>query len=336
MLGIESAESQDPLHGAGAVRRLGAAIRRRRLVWTAVALAAVCLLGLRVFDALGPKPCTSCHSRADFRAATQASAHAQVDCRSCHMASGMMGEVLFALQQPLHTYSRQSRAADRDAAEVPDTRCKTCHEVSLRGVVGSGGIRMDHAWCAVGASCTDCHSSVAHGTANQWIRSYDMDRCLGCHMESGNVQCDLCHQGRDATARIKSSTFAVTHGPKWRSTHGMGSIATCNVCHSSSDCADCHGVGVPHEPSFIDEHSSFAAHEDARCASCHADSFCDGCHGIQMPHPARFTPRHSTAAKRQPKSCTRCHAASDCTDCHEKHVHPGGAIGSAGSAGGGQ
>ena len=78
-------------------------------------------------------------------------------------------------------------------------------------------------------------------------------------MASDNVGCDLCHQGRDAAARVKSSAFAVTHGPKWKTTHGMGDIATCTVCHAASDCADCHGAGVPHEPNFVDVHSSYAA-----------------------------------------------------------------------------
>jgi hypothetical protein len=185
---------------------------------------------------------------------------------------------------------------------------------------------MNHAACAIAASCTDCHSSTAHGSATPWVRSYDMDGCLKCHIKSGKVGCDLCHQGKDVRARVKTSVFAVTHGPKWKTTHGMGDTATCGVCHVASDCADCHGPGVPHEPKFVDVHASYAVQPKAKCASCHKESFCIACHGTEMPHPTGFTPQHAEDAKKQPELCERCHESSDCTDCHRKHVHKGGAI----------
>jgi hypothetical protein len=336
MRGTDSSESQDPTQGASALRTDSAARNRRRLVWAAVGLAVVCVLGLRVFGVVGPKPCTSCHDLGVFRAETQASPHASVDCRRCHQPPGVVGEAVFALQRPLHAYFPRTRPADREAAAVPDQRCSACHEKALQGVVVSNGIRMNHASCAATAACTECHSSIAHGKATRWVRSYDMDVCLECHMASDNIECDLCHEGRDTAVRVKSSAFAVTHGPKWKSTHGMGDTATCTVCHTAGDCADCHGAGVPHEPKFVDVHASYAAQPNARCASCHKDAFCNSCHGTEMPHPAEFTPRHSTEAEKQPGLCTRCHAASDCTNCHLKHVHPGGASGKPVPPGGGR
>ncbi len=155
-------------------------------------------------------------------------------------------------------------------------------------------------------------------------------------MASGNVACDLCHQGRNASARVKSTAFAVTHGPKWKTTHGMGDIATCNVCHVAEDCTECHGVGVPHEPKFVEVHSSYAVQPKAQCSSCHKEEFCNSCHGTEMPHPAGFTQRHPAESAKQPDRCKRCHEASDCTNCHLKHAHPGGALGARAVGGGGQ
>ncbi len=63
---------------------------------------------LRVFGVIGPKPCTSCHDRDAFRAQTQASPHADVDCRRCHVPAGALGQVVFALQRPLHAYFPQA------------------------------------------------------------------------------------------------------------------------------------------------------------------------------------------------------------------------------------
>ena len=329
MLASEPIEPQDPVQGVGAVRR-------RWLVWAGVALALVCLLGLGVFGVVASRSCTSCHDRDAFKAGTQASPHAGVECRSCHISPGVLGEAVFAVQRPLHAFFPVGRAADRDAAKVPDSRCEACHEKVLQGVVVSNGMRIDHAKCAANASCTECHSSTAHGSATRWVRSYDMDRCLECHAATGNVKCDLCHQGKNRSARVKSSTFAVTHGPKWKTTHGMGDAATCTVCHKAGDCVDCHGVGVPHEPKFVEAHASYATQPKAKCASCHKEAFCDSCHGTEMPHQAGFTPQHPTLAKKQPDLCKRCHEASDCTTCHAKHVHPGGAIGATSPKGGGK
>jgi len=336
MLATRSIKSQNPEQDDSAVNTTSSAIYRRRLVWEVAALAVVLVLGLGVLGVSGPKPCASCHDRGTFRAQTQASPHANVDCRRCHMSPGMLGQAVFTLQQPLHGSFLQARTANRDAAAVPDARCRACHEDALKGVVVSNGIKINHSTCATKASCTDCHSSTAHGSATQWIRSYDMDGCLACHMASKNVACNLCHEGQQADARVKSVTFAVTHGAKWKTTHGMGDTATCNVCHKAKDCAECHGVGVPHEPNFVAAHSSYAAQTDARCASCHKEAFCLACHGMKIPHPAGFTQQHPAAAKKQPELCKRCHDDSDCTNCHVKHAHPGGTGGAVAPKGGGK
>jgi hypothetical protein len=336
MLTTQSNESQDSTHGANTVQAPHATSRRRRLVWAVVALVLLTVVSLRVSGVIGPKPCTACHDRDAFRAQTQASPHADVDCRQCHVPSGVLGQATFALQRPLHAYFPQVRPANRDAATVPDRRCRACHEQALKGVVDTNGIRMRHESCATTASCTDCHSTTAHGSATRWVRSYDMDDCLECHVAAKNVDCNLCHKGRNTAERVEFAAFSVTHGPKWETTHGMGDAATCTVCHTASDCADCHGPGVPHEPKFLAVHASYATQSDARCVSCHKDAFCGGCHGTEMPHPSGFTRRHATASKNQPEVCSRCHAETDCTNCHLKHVHPGGAVSRAVPGGGTQ
>ncbi len=272
MVETDSVESGDSEQGRSTPRNAVAASRRRRIVSAAIGLAVVGLLVLRVVGVIGPKPCASCHDRGAFRAQTQASPHAGVECRRCHVPSGAIGEAALALRRPLHAYFEVGRVANRDAAAVPDDRCAACHETALQDVVVSNGIRMNHASCAAGASCTDCHSATAHGSATQWIRSYDMEACLVCHMASDNTACDLCHQGRQAASRVSVASFGVTHGVNWQTTHGMGDVSTCTVCHESSDCAECHGAGIPHEPEFVSVHASYAARADAQCESCHQDA----------------------------------------------------------------
>lgn len=302
-------------------------VARRRIIWSAAVLIVVIVLGLGVFDIVALPGCESCHDRDGFRAATAASAHAKADCRSCHVPAGLVDRVAFTLRQPLHMFVPVTGGAVRDAAAVPDSRCVPCHTALKTGASASNGLRIAHASCAVGAACTDCHSATAHGAATLWLRAYDMDRCLVCHVTSAQTDCDLCHEGRSSAERVRSGTFAVTHGAQWRKTHGMGNPATCVVCHQRDACVGCHGPGLPHDARFVAVHAGYATSKDAKCSGCHERAFCDDCHGTPMPHPATFTSVHAKAAAAKPASCRRCHDESDCTTCHVKHIHPGGAVG---------
>jgi len=336
MFATHSIESGESLEDDGLSRPAIVVNRRRWLVWGVVGVLTMSVLALGAWGVVGSRPCVSCHDSTAFAAQTQASSHASVQCRICHRSGGPVGTAVFVLQQPLHVYPGGARAVSRDAAAVPDSRCIACHETVFSAVTASKGIRMSHASCARDGSCTDCHSSVAHGRASQWIRTADMERCLECHVALEKTGCDLCHEDRRAVDRVRFSAFQVTHGPKWETTHGMGDAATCTVCHQQKDCSSCHGPGVPHEPKFISAHSVYAMQSNARCTSCHQDEFCADCHGTQMPHPTGFTRRHAAEADKQPTLCDTCHDESDCTNCHVKHAHPGGAVDAKTPVGGGQ
>jgi len=329
-------DNRHPISRQHPVQRGSSPVLRRRMIWSVAALFVVGVLTLGVFNAIVLPGCESCHDQAGFRAATAAEAHSTVDCRTCHVpAGGPFGRFTFSLRQPLHMFIPITGGARRDAAAVPDSRCLACHEDILTEVTASGGLRIVHETCSVGAACSDCHSVTAHGEATPWVRSYYMDRCLTCHASREQTACDLCHEGRDSSRRVKSGSFAVTHGPQWRATHGMSDAATCAVCHQEDDCVKCHGPGLPHEADFVDLHAEYSVQAGADCAGCHPASFCDACHGTSMPHTAQFTVNHPEMADAQSELCKRCHVESDCTTCHVKHVHPGGAVGGTSAGGGG-
>lgn len=300
---------------------------RPRVIW---AIVVVWVVGLLVVGGVAAtvvvvKPCGSCHSEG-LREATARSTHAAIDCRDCHLSAGPAARTAYAIQHPVRAYMPVNRTSDRDAAAVPDSRCMVCHQNVMKRATSSNGIRVQHAYCAQGSACTDCHSTVAHGTATKWVRAYDMDRCIECHAKAANVACNLCHKGRHESDRVKSASFSVTHGPNWKATHGMGDVATCTVCHKPADCEKCHGPGVPHVAEFVKVHADLAKGAKARCSTCHAKSFCNDCHGTEMPHTSKFTRSHAAASRSDSALCERCHAESDCKGCHLKHVHPGGAI----------
>lgn len=280
--------------------------------------------------------CTSCHER-ELISATGASSHAEVECRSCHVSPGLTDRAAFGVRQLFHMQLRLVSGEGREWSAVPDERCMACHESVQEEVVNANGISVKHSDCAKGSSCTDCHSTVAHGKSRSWTRVYDMETCLECHVSESQTDCELCHQGGErAEDRITSGVFAVTHGKDWQKTHGMGNASTCTVCHTAATCERCHGPGLPHDSGFLETHGGFAGDAAAKCDDCHSETFCTNCHGVEMPHTAAFTEGHAEPAAKNRDVCSRCHVESDCVTCHVKHIHPGGAVDPGTPLGGGQ
>ena len=184
------------------MQKVGSPGLRRRIIWSIASLFVVVVLGLGVFNAVALPGCAGCHEGAAFRKATAASPHAKVDCRSCHVPPGGLQRAAFGLGQTFHMFVPVTGGAVRDASAVPDSRCLTCHAKIDEAVSVSNGLRIAHLTCAEGAKCTDCHATTAHGEATSWVRSYDMDRCLACHVNKDQTQCDLCHEGRGPATRV--------------------------------------------------------------------------------------------------------------------------------------
>ena len=267
--------------------------------------------------------CTNCHLRGEFGRATSASSHGSVACKSCHGGTTPASRVRFGTSAVFSMWMGVSDA-DPSLAVVPADRCISCHAEVMDRTSESAGLRIAHATCALTRECGECHSTVAHGGASAWPRTSTMEMCFDCHGKSGAPdECDVCHAARLPSDRIQSSTFAVTHGPNYLRTHGMGRMSTCSACHEARKCAKCHGTGIPHEHGFVNAHGPSALSKQARCTDCHLKRFCSECHGYAMPHTRRFLLGHASTVKKDGEDgCRRCHADPDCSACHVKHIHP--------------
>jgi len=273
--------------------------------------------------------CESCHESRDLVGEVTSEAHASAGatCVDCHVGDSLPERVRFGFYQAYGMVVPILSTADSPAAVVTDLSCQSCHQ-EMRGIWTAAGLRIRHDECARGSVCTDCHSNTAHVDDITWPTLYDMDGCLSCHeAEDAFDACDTCHVGRLDRVRPSTGAWAVTHGPDWQRTHGMGDMSTCRACHPADYCAPCHGPGVPHDNRFFSRHGRESLVAGSTCLDCHQATFCDDCHGIEMPHTNEFTREHSSlAAGGAAEACRTCHAESDCSGCHEKHVHPGGAI----------
>jgi hypothetical protein len=280
--------------------------------------------------------CGLCHKQTEFVSATKAAAHGSLACTECHGEAGAIGTVSYGFRQVMHSSAALGVSPSQYSAVVRDGRCLSCHEAINEQVSTANGLSIQHDTCAKGAACVDCHSATGHGKATRWVKSYDMDKCLHCHGQGEvSATCTTCHSERRTKDRLASGPWVVTHGPNWRSTHGMGDQLTCAACHPEGYCDKCHGPGLPHTNTFVQTHPKAAVSPKAKCTTCHAKNFCTDCHGIEMPHPPTFKAKHSSIAKKSDKVCRTCHSEQDCSLCHLLHVHPGGAVGSSSKKGAG-
>lgn len=290
---------------------------------------------LPVFYAAAPVGCASCHDAYDLVHDVTSAAHegTGATCVSCHVGEGTLARLRFGYYQAYAMTIPVLSTQGSRVSTVPDTACTTCHD-ALAPITESGGLRIKHSTCTEGATCSACHSNVAHPDELRWPTTYNMDVCLRCHQtRQVSANCELCHTGSLTREKPTTGPWTITHGPNWESTHGMGNMSTCSSCHPAGYCTRCHGAGIPHDEKFFSAHGSFAQETGATCESCHATTFCSDCHVIEMPHPLKFVQEHSKIVQEEgEESCKRCHAEQDCEECHVTHVHPGGAIprGSAG------
>ncbi len=276
--------------------------------------------------ATSQRVCTdACHAMTPYAAASAESPHAALPCIRCHRTQGAFGS--FADGWALQRRMAAAIVGRRPVAQaLSDASCRECHAALLVDPVVSRGIAVRHADFE-GERCTLCHAGTGHAVAGRRYDVAQMDDCMSCHSSSGHDlgSCDVCHVPDAERERSEgASTWRITHGSEWRTTHGMGDLRMCVSCHAPAYCARCHGLALPHPPTWPRQHGQAARTVGApTCATCHERSWCDGCHGIEMPHRTDFLPRHGPDARRTGEQvCKRCHPEAACAECHLRSAHP--------------
>ncbi|MDZ4168915.1 MAG: cytochrome c3 family protein [Coriobacteriia bacterium] len=312
-------------------RRVLSSIRaigvRRFAVWFAVV--AVAWTGLTVAVGVlvdGQAVCArACHAMRIYGTESANTAHRGVDCIECHGTPGAFGGLADG-------YALQRRAGAALLGRVPaasvvnDAPCRGCHPAVGSATIVSRGISVRHA-DFMEEPCTECHGGTGHRFEDRIYEIAQMDDCMQCHSSSAREPsgCELCHVPDANRDRLKqTSTWQITHGKQWRTTHGMGDLKTCVSCHVPAYCARCHGVGLPHPLAWQRQHGEGAtAIGVSPCHTCHEESWCADCHGVEMPHPTGFLPRHGPIADKTGEDrCHSCHPKAACTDCHLRSSHP--------------
>ena len=89
----------------------------------------------------------------------------------------------------------------------------------------------------------------------------------------------------------------------------------CTLCHDTVAPPVSHGAG------WVAAHGAEARISTSSCDNCHKSSFCIDCHerkeGIQYKvHDATWLSVHGIAVQADPTSCGTCHLKADCVSCH--------------------
>lgn len=312
----------------------GRAALGERIWYGALSVAAVLVLAVAVITtaAASQSTCVACHGAEAHRLSS--GAHVSTQCADCHSGTTTLGVLDSRLRVvDMVGAAIVGRKAGSATQRVDETRCLSCHPVAtLSRTTESKGLRMNHRTpIDKGMACTSCHKGTGHGRGVDRSFGYSMDTCMTCHKSdpSDVKSCEVCHSAGagGAAAPTEPTPWRVTHGPSWRTMHGMGDLTTCRSCHDQRTCLECHNVPVPHATGYLGDHGpqvlALAPSERQGCMTCHTKYSCDNCHGIEMPHPRDFLKGHASLAAKGKATCMRCHTESSCTECHVKHTHPG-------------
>ncbi|MDW7674567.1 MAG: NapC/NirT family cytochrome c [Bacillota bacterium] len=149
---------------------------------------AVALMGLIVVGFIGvkqtskPEFCSTCHSMQPAFDNWASSAHAEVDCMSCHSEPGFAGFVevkLGGLKQVAVTLTSDVQPEDVvGLAHVNEERCLSCHEQEATDQVIPHMIHSSQEF-----GCMDCHDRIVHDPPELAVPDKSQEACIACHRQ---------------------------------------------------------------------------------------------------------------------------------------------------------
>jgi len=309
-----------------------------------LAFVGVAAASVPVFKATeAPKFCTSCHEMKPYYDAWAVGAHKNVSCVDCHVDAGTLNHMMHKVTaaKELWDHFSSSPRFPQGTADVPDSRCLTCHA----GIRDTTGPKFSHKTHAGAGPCVTCHSDAGHkvtldalakagvlkpglesssgavavgaAASNTTTATHIPVSCTKCH-DLARVPCSTCHQ----PSHEARGECATCHRPGTSWTFSHPSSRECTSCHTppakhfGPACTSCHAPGVPFAKTVY-------KHASSACADCHAApaghnraATCATCH---LQPGVSWAPTHPVSA-----ACGSCHKApakhfgSSCATCHTK------------------
>ena len=184
--------------------------------------------------------------------------------------------------------------------------------------------------------CSACHGNIELTEVSGAGMLPGMVQCLDCHDQHAvtSVDCALCHgPNEELVPDNHSPDFIHAHSDIARTGAPMKLDKTCQTCHDTNYCQDCHeGDNLErqtHPLNYAYTHALDAQADERLCVSCHTDrQECVDCHNANQVLPQSHVPgfvnavdggSHAFEAQNDIESCISCHNANAeqiCQPCH--------------------
>ena len=232
------------------------------------------------------------------------------ECHSPHEPIFLLTEVNHSRLHPIISQCGDchTEKVDNDYSKVPNHpkifECQDCHNEIYADFESKP--HHNH------IECTSCHLfHKQNETSGRMYKNGNAKFCLLCHETKsfknpdyppkifwpehiGNLKylaninqkiCLNCHV--DKIHKMKLDLKAAPHTVNWIKEHGkLGLNAsgsdfnpTCNQCHETNYCTNCHQVKIPHPNDWMETHHSTVEKKGKKvCQNCHKPAFCADCH----------------------------------------------------------
>jgi predicted CXXCH cytochrome family protein len=251
--------------------------------------------------------CLSCHTDQGQEMDAHPSAHAELDCKECHLVHAEALEC--------------GQCHEAHTEEMSYEDCLRCHKPHMPTAIEFNAVSS--------AMCSGCHAGPTD----------DIEQRGAGHKE---VECSDCHEQHPPSEEGVIPSCAMCHAPEDGEHYGVEGCESCHHPHypmeidfsgvddTKQACLTCHtdqGQEMethPSEHGALDCKECHLVHAEAlECAECHADAHgqgmsyeeCLGCHKPHMPMVVTYGKAVSSSF------CVSCHAdvGQDIAQSETKH-----------------
>lgn len=304
--------------------------------------------------------CGTCHNMKPEYYTWQASSHSQIECKECHIQSGVVNYAkakINGLKQVYMLATNSYTAPIKMPTPIPNSTCEKCHNMKTTMVNAPGDLIIPHdKHLAKNVQCVECHSGVVHGNIsdrNVTLKSdyASWDASMGKQMmadvtftQPTMASCMSCHEARDVSTSCKtchsSGMKPASHSDAnfINGEHGKlaeKDIQSCNKCHQyMSDNPIPQMQAKSATQQFLNNSSANTSTISAQDYA-KENTFCQKCH-TQKPtsHVTGWINIHGAIAKTDQQQCLACHSDKNTTSTITSNGLVSNAVPTASSGGG--
>ncbi len=126
--------------------------------------------------------CNSCHEMNKAFAGWDTGVHQTIHCYECHTDEGIIDKVKVKANglREVYIHLTQDVNMDEVEAEVPESRCLKCHDMSQQEKYGERVVNFHKQHEQFKFDCLTCHKSAGH--TKDYFNGFENEACKQCHL----------------------------------------------------------------------------------------------------------------------------------------------------------